>query len=474
MRAPSMTGEDEFLFLSVERHVAEAADWNRADWPKLWLYNAHYFDDLVAEGAVARVDWHRALIRRWIAENPPGQGNGWEPYPLSLRIVNWLKWILAGNPPDEGMRLSLAVQARWLRNRLEYHLLGNHLWANAKALIFAGTCFEGDEADAWRSCGLRLMARELDEQVLADGGHFERSPMYHAILTGDLLDLVQLVDRFDVIPATVRDRWRETTRRMLAWAATMAHPDGGPAFFNDTAFGIAPDLPALRSQAAAIAVPDAESARDGAMLLQSSGYARLAIGPALMLADVAPIGPDYLPGHAHADTLSFELSLHGRRVLVNGGTSTYENDAERLRQRGTRAHNTVEIDGQDSSEVWSAFRVARRARVHDIECETLGDALRLSASHDGYRRLPGRVVHHREWLLHGRGLQVTDSLEGRFGVADARYLFAPGEEMRWEVEGGEAKVEPATWHPRFGESVVTRVLAIRFTGPRCRVNFHWD
>ena len=75
-RAPSMTGPASFRFLSVEHQLLEASDWNHAEWPKLWLYNAHYFDDLVADGAATRVDWHRALIARWIAENAPGQGNG--------------------------------------------------------------------------------------------------------------------------------------------------------------------------------------------------------------------------------------------------------------------------------------------------------------------------------------------------------------------------------------------------------------
>ena len=81
----------------------------------------------------------------------------------------------------------------------------------------------------------------------------------------------------------------------------------------------------------------------------------------MALLDVAPVGPDYLPGHAHADTLSFELSLFGQRVLVNSGTSQYEAGPERSRQRGTAAHNTVIVDGHDSSEVWAGFRVARRA-----------------------------------------------------------------------------------------------------------------
>jgi uncharacterized heparinase superfamily protein len=469
-----MTGPASFRFLSVEHQLLEASDWNHAEWPKLWLYNAHYFDDLVADGAATRVDWHRAMITRWIAENPPGHGNGWEPYPASLRIVNWLKWLLAGNDPVPGMLDSLAAQARWLRGRLEHHLLGNHLWANAKALVFAGACFQGDEARLWLRHGLRLMQRELREQVLADGGHFERSPMYHAILTEDVLDLAQLAGTTASIPPEVHQRWRETALRMLDWAGVMAHPDGDVAFFNDAALGIGLDLPALCAYASAIGQTLPALPGSGARLLSASGYARLATGPAVLLADVGPVGPDYLPGHAHADTLGFELSLHGQRVLVNGGTSTYENDAERLRQRGTAAHNTVVVDGHDSSEVWSAFRVARRARVHDVACATDAAVLRLHASHDGYRRLPGRVTHARAWCLDGLGLEVTDTLDGRFDTAEARFHFAPGMMLEHDVEGGTCRLEAGTWHPRFGESVPIQVLVVRFLQARCRVKFRWS
>ncbi len=469
-----MSGPDTFRFIGVERTLTTAADWNRPDWPKLWLYNAHYFDDLAAGGAAGRADWHRALLQRWIAENPPGQGNAWEPYPTSLRIVNWLKWHLAGNPLDDDVRQSLAVQARWLRKRLEHHLLGNHLWANAKALVFVGACFEGPEATDWLRHGLRLMQRELREQVLADGGHFERSPMYHLILTEDLLDLAQLAGQSGRIAAEVGDAWRVVAGLMLDWAGTMAHPDGGPAFFNDATFGIAPGLAALRDYASATGVTLPPMPDAGARLLPASGYARLAMGPAVVLADVGPVGPDYLPGHAHADTLSFELSLHGRRILVNGGTSTYQNDSERLRQRGTAAHNTVVVDGQDSSEVWSAFRVARRARVHDVTCFEVGATQRLEAWHDGYRRLPGRVTHHRAWLLDASGLQVTDTLDGSYAQAEARFHLAPGMTLAHHVEGGEARLELTTWHPQFGESLPIQVLVVRFLQPRCHVHFRWS
>jgi len=476
-RAASMSGPACFRFLSIEGELTAPGDWDRADWPRLWRYNLHYFDDLVAQGADGRAPWHRALIERWIAENPPAHGTGWEPYPTSLRIVNWVKWALSGNVMTPGALHSLAIQARWLRGRLEHHLLANHLWANAKALVFAGAFFDGDEAARWRNEGLALLRRELPEQILPDGGHFERSPMYHATLLEDLLDLVQLGARW---PALVGEAelagWRAIAQRMLHWLRVMTHPDGEIAFFNDAAFGIAPDLAALQAYARDLGLPVDDAPLADLEPLPQSGYVRLQAGPAVLIADVAPIGPDYLPGHAHADTLSFELSLHGRRVLVNSGTSTYAADAERLRQRGTAAHNTVIVDDEDSSEVWSSFRVARRARPLDVQWSREPDGvLRLQAAHDGYLRLPGRVLHRREWRLMPTGLHVVDRLEGRARRAQARFHLHP--EAAPADVGADLSVlhlERSTWHPRFGLVVDSQVLVADF-GNRKQLDtvFRW-
>ncbi len=483
-REPSMTALASFRFLSVERELVAPGDWDRSDWPRLWRYNLHYFDDLAADDAADRASWHRALIERWIAENPPGRGTGWEPYPVSLRIVNWIKWCLVVNVggDDAQTRLSpaalhsLAVQARWLRKRLEIHLLGNHMWANAKALVFAGAFFDGPEAHSWRDKGLALLRRELREQILPDGGHFERSPMYHATLLEDLLDLVQLDGRYPGLFAEseVAD-WRAMSRRMLRWLRVMSHPDGEISFFNDAAFGIAPNLAALSAYAAGVGVPIDTSPLAEIEALPDSGYVRLERNPAVVIADVGPIGPDYLPGHAHADTLSFELSLHGRRVLVNSGTSTYDVGAERLHQRGTAAHNTVLVDGCDSSEVWSAFRVARRARPLDVAWGRDGEELWIRGGHDGYARLPGRVLHRREWRLSAHGLRVIDRLDGRAASAQARFHLHPDAvSQALGIEPVDYTEQPSSWHPRFSTSEPNVVLVVDFAG-RSEVtsSFRW-
>ncbi len=492
-RVASMSGPDAFTFLGVRRTLSSGGDWNRIDWPRLWLYNLHYFDDLMAEGATERLVWHRALVNRWVVENPPGKGVGWEPYPTSLRIVNWIKWALAGNVFDEEMRISLAIQTCWLRQRLEIHLLGNHLWANAKALVFAGTFFQGEEADRWRAKGLSLLRRELDEQVLADGGHFERSPMYHAIVLEDVLDLIQLAEVFQgVIPERDVARWRATTTRMLRWLRVMTHPDGEIAFFNDTAFGIAPTYVELADYARAIGAPVTEEPFAPLVPLQESGYVRMEVGPAVLIADVGEIGPDYLPGHAHADTLSFELSLGGERVLANGGTSTYEPGDERLWQRGTAAHNTVEVNRQNSSEVWGSFRVARRARPLDVAWGEENGELWLRAAHDGYARLRsvGRV--ERRWRLSARRLLIEDRVAGSPKVVLVRFHAPPtlvfeqengccgqlhreAASVRWSAtEAAAARIVADTWHPRFGKSESCQTLEFTLNKSSLNTEFSWE
>ena len=211
---------------------------------------------------------------------------------------------------------ALAVQARFLARRLEWHLLGNHLLANAKALVFAGLFFEGEEADAWRNTGLSILARELPEQVLVDGGHFELSPMYHSLIEEDLLDLVNLARAYPgMAPSSVTVTWAKALQRMRDWLVAMSHPDGEIAFFNDAAHGMAPSPCELEAYAERLGLPSYPGTKEGVTHLERSGFVRVQQGQLVALFDVGRVGPDYPPGHAHADTLSFELSLSGQKGI---------------------------------------------------------------------------------------------------------------------------------------------------------------
>ena len=229
--------------------------------------------------------------------------------------------------------------------------------------MLAGLFFDGPEAEGWLRAGLSIYARELPEQILADGAHFELSPMYHAIILEDLLDLINVVRTYGKADGEVFNDLPRITARMRLWLAAMTHPDGGLSYFNDAAFGVAANRAELEAYAARLGLALIAEPGEGLHHLAASGYIRVNYGEMAAILDLAAIGPDYIPGHAHADTLSFELSLGKERIVVNGGTSTYAPGRLREAERATAAHSTVEINGQNSSEVWASFRVARRARV---------------------------------------------------------------------------------------------------------------
>ena len=476
----SLLNKDRFYFLNKSWSLSEIG-WNRNDntVPKLWRYNQHYFDDLNAIDASKRKLWHDQLLMHWVNDNPVGKGVGWEPYPISLRIVNWIKWHLSGNILSDPCIQSLALQTRWLSKRIEKHILANHLFSNAKALIFTGLFFSSKESEIWLNKGLKIIDDELNEQVLSDGGNFERSPMYHSIFLEDILDLINISQ---VYPKAIQERqvnkWIKKLNDMFRWLDTMSHPDGEISFFNDSAMGTATNLNELVNYAQRLGIKYSANKFNTAKILADTGYIRLTSNNAITLLDVAPIGPDYQPGHAHADTLSFELSLFGQRLLVNGGTSEYENSPVRQYERSTKAHNTVVVNNENSSEVWSRFRVARRAYPFDLIVKELENFVSITCSHDGYKRLFGKPIHKRNWQLFDSSLIITDHIMGSFKNAYAYFHFHPsitvvknqnskfnlemsnGQNIVLEVKIGKPIIQTSYYSPEFGKRIKTKCLKV--------------
>lgn len=475
-----------------------SGNWNSPSSPKLWLYNLHYQDDLNALGASDRAILLDSMVDCWIKGNPPLKGNGWEPYCISLRSVNWIKWF-ARKPAhtiSDAWINSLTVQVSVLEQLLEHHILANHLFANGKALVFAGAYFGGDEGDRWLKKGLALLDSEIEEQFLTDGGHYELSPMYHSILLWDIADLINLA-RLSSLPALLEraECWQTVFTKGLSWLQSMVHPDNGIAFFNDSTFGIGPTLTDLSAYAQFldIELPALERDSFSGVMLGDTGYCSLNLSKgSRLIADVGRVGPDYQPGHAHADTLSCELSLYGQRVFVNSGISQYGEDAERNRQRSTAAHNTVEVDGENSSEVWAGFRVARRAYPLGVEYAESGNSIRLAAAHTGYRRLKGKVTHHRTWEASREKLSVMDRLDGQFqravgfwhlhpdivvsqlDKAIIKLVLSSGQTAFVNIAGAEIALEDTTWHIGFGESVPSTRIVYYFSSPTVVTEVQWS
>ncbi len=470
----SYLGGGRFCFLNREVDLGWPIDWEAKGCPHLWQYNLHYFDYLHQPGMSKSEGL--VLIRNWIQGNQVDRrGTGWEPYPLSLRLVNWIKFCTKYADSQEDVFNSLLLQAVNLQRQLEYHLLGNHLWANGKAVWFAGIFLGKEEISR---LGREIIFGELKEQFLSDGGHFELSPMYHAIVLEDLLDLINLCKNSghpsdsETLPVL-----RKAADRALAWLKSLIDDEGKIPLLNDSVYGVAPSFKELRSYAQRLGVkacPDAiPSIKMNEWTGQNlSGYWVLKQGPFRLVFDTAPLGPDYLPGHGHCDMLSILLDFEGENILVDTGVFEYEEGERRLYSRKTSAHNTVIIDDLDQAELWKSFRVGRRGHPQMFQ----NNGRNLKCSHTGFSIWQKGLIHERNVSLSRNGFEIKDQVSGHGNHSyKAFFHFAPGVRinplksgaylinghLHLKPRGAETELTTSEYYPEFSRVEERPCLILR-------------
>lgn len=488
----------KMTFLNSTQEIGWVPDWECADLPKLWCYNLHYFEWLWS------LDYEHArkVVVDWVEKVPAKKGQvGWEPYPISLRLMNWCGVFCAKHrgrfEEDEMFQAvlweSVYRQVEFLGAHLETHLLANHFLENGAALAFVGSCFEGGEARSWLNQGLAILKSELPEQVLLCGMHFELSPMYHC----RILYLMILLD------STGNERISgilgQSCQALARALSHLCHPDSQISLFNDSAFRVYNHPRDLIERVEGAAKTDSNKERGGVgemygpFELEDAGYYgwRDTDGNYL-ICDFGKVGPDYQPGHAHADIGSYELSLRGTRVIVDSGIHDYEDSEFRSYARSSAAHNTVEIEGRDQCELWGTFRMARRGYPQDVKFQTDENGFTLSGSHTGYRRLKGRPNHARQirWDERERVLSVQDRVtSGEAVSAISRIHLHPDcsiqeqEENRLvvrypqgmfqiDIYGAKSVLVEKGWYfPEFGKKFENLVIEICAEGERVEFGY---
>ena len=390
-----------FTFLHVTHRTGFPPDWSAENMSLLWRYNLHYFHFLYLLHRDTKVE----LARHWIDHNASGSKPGWDPYPLSLRIVNWIKAGLY----ESDILDSLYKQASYLYRSIEYFYSGNHLLENARALIFAGIYFNGNgEAENWLATGLKIYREELPSQVLPDGGYYERSPMYHSLILEGILDVLNFLGPEHADYTFFKGYAKE----MLDFLVSMKHPDGSIALFNDATTEIAPPPDRIIRYGREVIGYEAATRSS----FDSAGYYIIDDDPLYCVIDGGAVGPDHLPAHAHADIFSYELSVAGKKMIVDTGVYEYQHGEMREYVRSTRAHNTVCIDGIDQVECWDSFRVARRYKPYNVTFKNENGCRIFRGSYDGYAHLIGdNIVHSREikYDTAERNIVVKDIIDGK-------------------------------------------------------------
>lgn len=448
-----------------------SVNWEPAGAELLWKYNLHYFNYLY----MLPVDAQSELCMDWIRNNPPGTGTGWQPYPLSLRIVNWCKAGLNAHTLLE----SLYMQAAYLYRHTEFYHPANHYLENARALVFAGVYFKGTgESTLWLKRGMEILSKQTARQVLPDGAYFELSTMYHAIMLILYLDVLNILnENMGIDIYDLSKMLKNTASGMRDYLYSVVHPDNSMPLLNDSSLEIAP--PPERIFRYAGGILEKRALRKNSF--PAAGHFVFRDANAHLVIDGGAIGPDHIPAHAHADIFTYELSVKGERMITDSGTYHYLAGADRDYFRSTRAHNTLTVDGISQAECWGSFRVARRYRPEDVSfTETDLEAV-FAGNFRGYSKLIGDSILHRRVMNCSRTaniITVTDIIEGEGRhLAESRIHLNSGLTLRHsgsriEVTGrksaleilvkqGDVEIGEDWISTEFGSKVKAPVITIR-------------
>jgi uncharacterized heparinase superfamily protein len=377
--------------------------------------------DLAAAGNALPRAQARTLISEWIAMHGRKADPQWALPVLSARLTSWLRYSPffmenAGEEFHRTLMVSIGRQMRHLSMRLARTPRATERLTGAIAFAYCIVCLEG--LDKYSERSMEYLSRELDRQILPDGGHCSRNP---EMLLEFLLDLIPLRDAFEERQIEHPDSLLIALDRAVPFLATMTHGDGGLAFFNGVSGGRRKSLARLFART--------RSARTPLTNARHAGYIRLSQGDTTAIMDTGQPSAPGLGGAGHAGALSFELSHGGNRVVVNCGHCGDGPPEWREATCGTAAHSALSVNDRSSGQVLTHRWIERLAggpvvigpaNIH-AQSETSADGSLMSARHDGFVK-PFGLVHQREIYIAASGGDVRgeDRIFDATDRADAR------------------------------------------------------
>lgn len=449
----------------------------------------------VLDGDATHIDTALTMLSSWCAENPFANSVNWYPMETSMRTICLVMALdmarAAGATFAQQVPFLVEIDrnASLVWRTIEYtDVRGNHYTANLAALLCAAAALSpiSSEARRWFAYAEQRMEKEIALQYLPDGVNFEKSLPYHRLVT-DLFLLMIGVMRLQSRPVAAEaiDRIRkasEFTRRYRK-------PDGATPIVGDTddAVVFAMDNLAVNDHRSTLAVAGALF-NDGALAaaggaqpsavwvtgkppssaaehppseawLGEGGFAIIQTPNLYLLADVGEVGMNGRGGHGHNDLLSFELALNGHSFVIDSGSYLYTGDLKaRERYRGTSAHNTVQLDGEEIAPLGSQpFRISAAAVPLAPLLSQTPDAWNISGGHTGYSRLSARATVRRRWeaskTLPRVGIYDTVDTAGAHDVTRSLH-FHPDVDI--QVHDGYAKASIKGTNVRMDWQATTR------------------
>lgn len=323
---------------------------------------------------------------------------GWSPYDTShriLSILSGLSIVLQQGTIATDIRADLEafvqLDAGFLWRNIEHEMRNNHTERNLAALCLYHLA--AGSVSARRAKRLnREVNRIIRSTVLADGMQVERSAMYQGLTVMALRIFAACPFLSTATRELARERGDAAAR---AWLF-LTHSDGDIALFNDSWIGEVPP-PATIIRPDSITLPYA---------LRDAGYFRLTSGSVEAIMDAGEIGPRWNPAHGHPDFLALEVDAHGRRFIVDPGTSQYSPGPQRTYERSAASHNGPHYSGVEPVEYYGRFKVGR---LHRAEPLRMTDLSRLSVNAiGGQLRTPVGLCMRVVCAVPSGGLLIID------------------------------------------------------------------
>lgn len=437
-KAANEAAAGRYTYLHRTIDFGEQIDWDHEavdEQPLFWRLKLEAFEGfewLALSGmSASAMEAQRSSLERqvfrWDRQHPIGEGpylrRSWIPHSVSLRVLHWCRYVAwcavddEATVPERLLRI-IYKNALFLENHIEHEVGGNHLLENAIGLVAAGVLFREHET-GWARAGLRLFQSAAEDQFLADGCHFERSPMYHVTV---LRRYVTAYDLLSAIGFSTGDI-EATAAAAMGCLDRLIEPGGVIPLLNDSVHGETIEASTCLSYCQACGLSATKRTDDRT---EESGYRMFSTDAGTMLFDVGDVGPPHLPAHSHNDHLCILLWIAGNPILADTGVYDYGANERRQYARSVASHNTAQYETVEPIPIGGSYLMGKRTAVSVVADEPG----RLTARYQR-RSLGGSTYEHRRTVVTtGPGWEVIDALSGASnGTYTVRNHFHPTAEV---------------------------------------------